>query len=212
MISLPVIIIGANAFGIEVADILQKSKVIVYGFLDEDPKKKDQMIGEIPVLGSPEDADYWNLIGPKCHAFVAIENPKARKTIIEDLIEDRKTAPINVIHPSAIVAETECLSYGVFVGPACIIQPKSRLDEHVILRAGAIVETAAQIGAYAQIGAGALIGKEAQIENNAFIGDRACVVAGLKIGKGASVGAGSVCIENVTASQRVFGNPAKAIS
>ena len=55
MTSLPVIIIGINPFALEVAHIFQKNDVVVYGFLDDDIKKKDTMIGEIPVLGTTED-------------------------------------------------------------------------------------------------------------------------------------------------------------
>jgi hypothetical protein len=49
MTSLPVIIIGVNPFGLEVAHIFEKNDVVIYGFLDDDPKKKDTSIGEIPV-------------------------------------------------------------------------------------------------------------------------------------------------------------------
>ncbi|MEY3646928.1 MAG: UDP-3-O-acylglucosamine N-acyltransferase, partial [Bacteroidota bacterium] len=41
MTSLPVIIIGVNPFALEVAHIFQKNEVVVYGFLDDDLKKKD---------------------------------------------------------------------------------------------------------------------------------------------------------------------------
>ena len=54
MTSLPVIIIGVNPFAIEVAHILQINNVIIYGFLDDDPKKQGTEIGEIPVLGNTE--------------------------------------------------------------------------------------------------------------------------------------------------------------
>ncbi len=193
MTSLPVIIIGVNPFALEVAHIFQKNEVVVYGFLDDDIKKKDTMIGEIPVLGTTEDDAYWGLIGKSCSVFVALENPTERKKMIELIEEDRGTKPVHAIHPSAQIADVKSLAYGLFIGASSIISPESKLGDHVI------------------IGAGSVIGKEAQIDKNAFVGIHSTIVGSVKIGKGATVGAGSVVIENIPASKRAFGNPAKIL-
>jgi sugar O-acyltransferase (sialic acid O-acetyltransferase NeuD family) len=211
MISLPVIIIGVNPFALEVADVFQKNKVVIYGFLDDDVKKKDTFIGEIPVLGTTEDEQFWSLIGKNCNVFVALENPVERKKMIENIIDDRKTKPTNAIHPNAQVADINSLSYGIFLGNSAIIQPATKIGDHCIIGAGAIIETGASIEDYAQIGSGTVIGKEAKVENNAFIGINSTVVGSIKIGKSASVGAGSVVIENIPNSKRAFGNPAKIV-
>ncbi len=211
MTSLPVIIIGVNPFALEVAHIFQKNEVVVYGFLDDDIKKKDTMIGEIPVLGTTEDDAYWGLIGKSCSVFVALENPTERKKMIELIEEDRGTKPVHAIHPSAQIADVKSLAYGLFIGASAIISTESKLGDHVIIGAGSIVETGAIIESYVQIGAGSVIGKEAQIDKNAFVGIHSTIVGSVKIGKGATVGAGSVVIENIPASKRAFGNPAKIL-
>jgi len=43
------------------------------------------------------------------------------------------------------------------------------------------------------------------------LGIHSTIVGSVKIGKSATVGAGSVVIENIAASKRVFGNPAKPL-
>lgn len=211
MTSLPVIIIGVNPFALEVASIFQKNEVVIYGFLDDDPKKKDTQIGEIPVLGSTEDESYWSLIGKNCGVFVAIENPTERKKMIETIMEDRQVKPVNAIHPSAIISDVKNLAYGVYVGAGAIIQPEAKLADHCIVGAGVIVETGVLIEEYVHIGAGSVIGKECKLDTNCYIGIQSTIVGSIKIGKGATVGAGSVVIEPVSASKRVFGNPAKLI-
>jgi sugar O-acyltransferase (sialic acid O-acetyltransferase NeuD family) len=211
MTSLPVIIIGVNPFGLEVAHIFQKNDVVVYGFLDDDPKKKDTSIGEIPVLGTADDESYFKLIGKNCGVFVALENPTERKKMIELILDEREVKPVNAIHPSANIADVKSLAYGVFIGSGAQILPETKLGDHVIIGSGAIVETGAQIADFASIGAGSVIGKEAIIENNAYVGIHSTIVGSVKVGKSATVGAGSVVIENVGASKRVFGNPAKAL-
>ncbi len=211
MTSLPVIIIGVNPFGLEVAHIFEKNEVVVYGFLDDDPKKKDTSIGEIPVLGTADDESYFKLIGKNCGVFVALENPIERKKMIELILEEREVKPVNAIHPSANIADVKSLSYGVFIGSGAQILPETKLGDHVIIGSGTIIETGAQINDFASIGAGSVVGKEAIIENNAYVGIHSTIVGSVKVGKSATVGAGSVVIENVAASKRVFGNPAKPL-
>ena len=211
MTSLPVIIIGVNPFGLEAAHIFQKNDVVIYGFLDDDPKKKDTSIGEIPVLGTADDESYFKLIGKNCGVFVALENPVERKKMIELILEEREVKPVNAIHPTANIADVKSLAYGIFIGSGAQILPETKLGDHVIIGSGAIVETGAQIADFASIGAGSVIGKEAIIENNAYVGIHSTIVGSVKVGKSATVGAGSVVIENVAASKRVFGNPAKAL-
>lgn len=208
MTSLPVIIIGATSFGIEVANICELNNVVVYGFLDNDPKKKDLMIGEIPVLGTTENEEYWNLIGKTCNVFVALENAKEREAMIETIVEDRKTQPTNITHPSAEIAQAKSLSYGNFIGANAVIETEVKLGEHVIIGSGAIVQSGAQVDQFAQINARAVVGKEVKIGYQSFIGDGAIILSGIEIGKNAAVGVGSVVIKNVENKKQVFGNPA----
>lgn len=49
------------------------------------------------------------------------------------------------------------------------------------------------------------------IEDDAFIGSGVIIIAGIKVGKGASVEAGSVGVEDVPAKGRVFGSPAEKV-
>lgn len=211
MTSLPVIIIGVNPFALEVAHIFEKNNVVIYGFLDDDPKKKDTSVGEIPVLGNTEDDTFWSLIGKNCNVFVALDNPVERRKMIETIIEDRKVKPVNAIHPSAQISDSKNLGYGAYIGAGSIISPEAKIGESCIIGAGVIVETGAILDDYSQIGSGTVVGKEAKIDSNVFVGINSTIVGSVKIGKSATVGAGSVVIENVPISKRVFGNPAKIL-
>ena len=211
MTSLPVIIIGVNPFAIEVAHILQINNVIIYGFLDDDPKKQGTEIGEIPVLGNTEENTYWDLIGKTCGVFVALENPIERKKMIETIEEDRKTKPVNAIHPNALIANVKSLSSGIYIGAGSIISPETKISDNVIIGPGVTLETGVIIEEFSQIGAGTTIGKGAKIDKNVFVGIGSTIVGSLTIGKGSTIGAGSVVIENIPAGKRVFGNPAKIL-
>ncbi len=211
MTSLPVLIIGVNPFALEIAHIFQKNEVVVYGFLDDDPKKQGTEIGEIPVLGTTDNSDYWNLIGKSCGVFVALENPVERKNMIELIEEERKTKPVNAIHPSAQIAHVKSLSYGIYIGAGAILSPEVKIADHAMIGPGVILETGVKIEEYVQVGAGSVIGKEAKLDKNSFVGIHCTVVGSVVVGKSSTIGAGSVVIENVPPSKRVFGNPAKIL-
>lgn len=69
----------------------------------------------------------------------------------------------------------------------------------------------AQIGSNVMIAANATIGGSAIIEDEAFIGCNAFIKQHIKIGKGATVGAGSVVLKDIPPHAIVAGVPAKPI-
>ena len=133
MTSLPVIIIGVNPFAIEVAHIFQLNHVIIYGFLDDDTKKQGTEIGEIPVLGTTEDNTYWDLIGKTCGVFVALENPIERKKMIETIEEDRKTKPVNAIHPNAYSLMLRVYLMAFISAPDLLFRRKQKFQTMLLL-------------------------------------------------------------------------------
>ncbi len=207
----PVIIIGANGLGAVALDIFKRNNVVVYGFLDENTQLHQTEIDEVLVLGSPDDEGYTKLIGKKCEAFVATDEIKLRKNLVEMLNDVRHVQPVNAIHDQALIASTAAIGHGNLIAAGVIINPRATLGNHAILHSKVLIDYDARIGDFVQIGAGSIIGAGVEIEDGAFIGTGVTIVGGVKIGKGARVGAGSVVIESVKARETVFGNPAKKV-
>ncbi|MCS6820256.1 MAG: acetyltransferase [Microscillaceae bacterium] len=207
----PVLILGASPLGELALDIFNSNQIIVYGFLDDNPKLKGTEINFVPVLSDTEDHGYLKLIGKKCEAFVAVDDNKVRKHLIKMLLEKYKYVPINAIHAQAQLAANITLGHGNFINMGVILNTNVQIGSHVILYAGALIDYKARIGDFVQIGARAVIGAEVEIEQDAFIGAGAVLVAGIKVGRNARIGAGSVVIQNVEENSTVFGNPAQAV-
>jgi sugar O-acyltransferase (sialic acid O-acetyltransferase NeuD family) len=207
----PVILFGAGRLGQLALDVFTSNQLIVYGFLDDNSALHQTEIGEVPVLGSSEDDGYLKLIGKKCDAFVAVENQKERKYLVEMLKERRHVAPVNAIHRDASLSAYAEIGHGNLLAAGCRVGAFSKMGSGCILYPNAVIETGAVLGDEVSIGAGACIGAGAEIGNGAFIGAGVTIPEGIKIGKNASVGAGSVVLTDVAAGSRVFGFPAQPV-
>jgi sugar O-acyltransferase (sialic acid O-acetyltransferase NeuD family) len=207
----PVLIFGAGDIGVQALDIFRRNHVLVYGLLDDKKELHGHEFGEVSVLGDTDDVSFVNIVGEKCEAFVAIGEKSVRERLVETLIEDRKTMPVNAIHDTAVVSEMAEIGHGNLVAARVTIGPKSKVGNHCLVQAAAILDTWVQVGDFVTVGTGAIINDRVKIGDGAFIGSGAIIVAGIEIGKNARIGAGSVVIENVPAKATYFGNPAKKV-
>ena len=207
----PVLILGAGKLGRLALDIFSGNNVLVYGFLDENKDLHNTEISEVLVLGDIHDESYLGIIGNKTEAFVAIEHKTAKEKIVKQLLEQKKTMPVNAVHLRAVVSEDAEVGHGILVAAGAVVNPGARIGNHSVIHSGAVIDTAAVIGEYVEIGAGAVINADAEVGKGAFIGSGAVIVSGIKIGKNARIGAGSVVIEDIKEGKTVFGNPATGI-
>lgn len=207
----PVIIFGAKGIAQPALEIFNSNEVIVYGFLDEDEKTYNTEINTVSVLGHPEDDGFLKLIGQKAEAFVAIDDSKYRKFIVEMLNERRKVQPVNAIHKTAYISTDASIGHGNFINAKVTIGTAAELGSHCIIHTGAIIDHGVKMADFVQVGAGAVINAEATIEEGAFIGAGAIIVGGVTVGKNARIGAGSVVISTVSNGETIFGNPAAKI-
>lgn len=204
----PVLIIGTGRIGKLALDIFNKNNVLVYGFLSDDKNLLQKELGDVVVLGTTEDNNFIDIIGKKTEVFVAEDTVRIKQKLIKQILESRKTMPVNCIHNQASVSEEAEIGHGIMIGANATVAPFSKIGNHSIIHSGAHIDVDANIGDFAEIGTGAIINQGVVVEEGAFVGSGAVVVAGIKIGKNARVGAGSVVIANVDSKKTVFGNPA----
>ena len=179
--------------------------------MDEDEALYGTEINKVPILGHTEDDGFLKLIGKKTEAFVAVDDSKYRKFLVEMLHERRKVQPVNAIHQRAYISTDAEIGHGNFINAQVTVGAGAKVGSHCIFHTGAIIDHQAKIEDFVQIGAGSIINAEVNIEEGAFIGSGVTIVAGVTIGKGARVGAGSVVISSVGKNETVFGNPAAKV-
>jgi sugar O-acyltransferase (sialic acid O-acetyltransferase NeuD family) len=204
----PVIILGAKGIAHPALEIFNSNNVLVYGFLEEEERLHGTEINTVSVLGNPEDEEFLKLIGEKTEAFVAVDDSKYRKFLVELLHDRRKVQPINAIHKTSYISTDAIIGHGNFVNARVNIGAGTSVGSHCIFHSGAIIDHNVTIGDYVQVGAGSVVNADCVIEEGAFIGSGVTIVSGVTVGKNARIGAGSVVIATVGKNDTVFGNPA----
>ncbi|EPR65820.1 acetyltransferase [Cyclobacterium qasimii] len=207
----PIIIFGAKGIAHPALEIFNSHDIVVYGFLDDDATLHQKEINNISILGKLEDDGFLKLIGSKCDAFVAVDDPKYRETLVKLLNKRRKVQPVNALHRLSYISTDAGIGHGNFINAKVTIGAGAEIGNHCILHTNATIEHQATLGDFVQVGAGAVINSNVAVENGVFIGSGVTVVSGVKIGKNARIGAGSVVIADVEENQTVFGNPAQVI-
>ena len=118
-------------------------------------------------------------------------------------------APVNVVHPSAVVSPGARIGRGVQVLAAAVVNVGAELGDNVIVNSGAIIDQGCRIGGFSHIGPGAVVCGGAGVGELASICAGAVLREGVMIGAEALVAGGAVVLGDVGPGVRVAGVPAK---
>jgi len=204
-------IIGAGGFGREVLgwaiqSAAFKKEWVIGGFLD-DGRVPGESIHGVKVLSSVED----HKVSDDDLFICAIGDPQIKRKVCEVII-DKGGMFTNIIHPSVTMGQNVKLGTGII------------LCANVVLTCDLVIEDFVAINNTSNVGHDAIVGKWSTIsphcdvtggvvlEEGVFLGSNVTILPKVKVGKYATVGAGSVVIKNVKPHTTVFGIPARIIS
>lgn len=202
-----ILIIGAGGHAKVAFDVIRSSsEYTVVGFIDDDPKKKEQEFCGLPILGSVSDL----VNEPKNYAdeiFIAIGDNKIRERIFIELKDQYKI--INAIHSSAIISETVSMGRGILIVAGVIINYDSQIGDGVIVNTGATIDHDNTIGDFVHIAPGVNLAGTVKIGKYSMVGIGSAIIENITIGENTTIGGGSVVIDDIPDNCIAFGNPAK---
>ncbi|MDY4789568.1 MAG: acetyltransferase [Bacteroidales bacterium] len=204
------VIIGASGFGREIYDLATdcyKDSISfkVKGFIGNDPVNINPE-NYPPYLGTIEDY----IVQDRDVFFCAIGNTMIRKKCVNQILE-KGGEFINIISPSAYVSPMAKLGIGIGIKFNSVISPDAEIGDFTFIQSGSVIGHDVRIGSFCQINAISFFAGCCVVEDNVCINAGARLVQNVKIGKGATVGIGSIVLRNVKPNTTVFGMPAKIL-
>ena len=204
-----VVIIGAGGHAKVIADIIQKSGDIVYGFLDDNLEIGTVIANneELKVIGNLNTRFSLSKTQDNIEFIIAIGDNKIRKSIAEK--DSDKIKYYTAIHPSAIIGIDVRIEEGTVIMPQVCINASARIGKHCIINTGAIVEHDNEVQDYVHISPNATLCGTVKIGSLTHIGAGATIKNNTSITSNCKIGAGAVVVKNIEEVGTYIGVPVR---
>lgn len=201
-----ILIFGAGGHGRVILDILLSDNQEVFGFIDEEEKKKGLEIRSLKVWGD------WNYLKKNENFKIAlgIGDNEIRASIYER-VKHMGFDVVTAIHPKAIVSKDVTIGEGVVIMPGAVINPGTVIETGVVVNTGATVDHDCYLRKFCQIWPGANLAGSVEVGEFSYVGTGAAVIKNIRIGRDVIVGAGAVVIKDIPDRIVVAGMPARKI-
>ena len=205
------VVIGAGGHAKTAVDILVRNGVQIAGVTDV-PDRAGTSFQGYPILGGDDRlADiYASGVHAAAMGIGHVGNPQIRNAIYERVGETGFLF-LNLVHPSAVLAETVCCGDGNLFAANSVVNAGARIGSLCIVNTAAVIEHDADIADGVHIAPHAVVLGEAAIGRNTFVGAGSVVLQGVSIGSNCLVGAGSVVLHDVEDDCVVIGNPGRIL-
>lgn len=198
------VIVGASAFGRQIAEYVQDAGHTVEGFVD-DNTAVDLPHG-MPLLGTTEELQ----ASESGRFLIAVAEPRTRKAIAARLAA-RGAQPGSFAHPTAFVSTTASIGAGTVICPFAHVGLEAQVGEHVLVNSYAFVGHHATLGPYSALMGFACVNGGGTLGEGVYVGTHASINPNRKIGEWAKVASGSIVYKDMGERVLITGNPAEAL-
>lgn len=167
--------------------------------------------GDVPLVIGREGFAAWRQAHPASYGFVvAIGGARgAVRCELQTWLESEGLVSLSAIHRTAFVAADAKIAAGCQVLATSAVCVGVELGRQTIINTGATVDHECRLGEGVHLAPGVHVAGCVEIEDHAFIGVGASILPRVRIGRGATVGAGAVVTTDVPAGATVVGVPAR---
>jgi acetyltransferase-like isoleucine patch superfamily enzyme len=163
------VIVGAGGLGKEIACLVNSlTDFYVQGFYDDGLSKGEFVLGKYEVIGNIQSLLE---IQTDVSVVIAFGNPRTRKKFWDALQENVNINFPNLIHPSALIMNTERIQWGkgVIVFPLAVLTSDLSIGNDVVVHTGASVHHDVSVGDHSVIMPGARLVMSEQFGEASFV-------------------------------------------
>ena len=203
------VIIGAGTYGEVYLAYLQEAGIDVVGFLDDDPKYKNQLVRGIPVLGPTSSLNTLKDTDKIGAVYCPLGNNKLRVRFMSEARKLGYETP-NYIHPSVIISPNVSIGEGVYILLGTTIMPHTIIKDFVMISMGVHLAHHCVMDEGVFLSTGCNFGASIHAKKFAYCGISSTIMTGIhELGEDCLIGAGAVVIHDVPDRAVVAGVPAK---
>jgi UDP-3-O-[3-hydroxymyristoyl] glucosamine N-acyltransferase len=165
----PLVIVGAGGLGKEIACLVNSlTDFYVLGFYDDGLSKGELVLGKYEVIGNIQSLKETQ---SEVYVVIAFGNPKTRKKCWDALQDNVNIHFPNLIHPSALMMNTERiqLGKGVIVFPLAVLTTDLSIGNNLVVHTGASVHHDVLVGDHSVIMPGARLVMSEQLGEATFV-------------------------------------------
>jgi sugar O-acyltransferase (sialic acid O-acetyltransferase NeuD family) len=205
----PLVIVGTGGHGREVMDIVEavnarRPTFDLLGFVDDRLDNDALVQARGSRIIGPIDA----LRSSRAAYVIGIGSGEVRKRIDEQLTRWGLEAA-TLVHPHATLGSLVVLGAGVVVASGAQLTTNITLGRHAHVNVRASVSHDCRLADYVTVSPGATVSGTVTIEEGALLGAGCTVLQGRTIGSWSTVGAGAVVVDDVAPGVVAVGVPAR---
>lgn len=203
------IIVGGGGFGREVLnwalDCHEAGRLpALGGFIDD---QRDAMEGfDVPRLGTIRDYTPQS----RDRFVVALGKPSDKRAIVE-MLKDKGAQFATLVHPTAALTRSASLGEGVILTPFTMVNPSAIAERFVTIISFSGLGHDARAGEFSTISSHVDVTGHAVLGRDVFVASGARILPGVKVGDGATIGAGAIVMRRVRPGATVYAEPAKLL-
>jgi len=199
---LELVVIGAGGHAKVVVDTCRAAGWTVLGTADANPNRT---VSDLPHLGPPEKLR----VGSGVRAVIAVGSNTARRNIALRL--EGCLNWTSIVHPAATVSPRARVEEGVVIFAGAVVQTDTVVGRHAILNTGCRVDHDNNVGAFCHVAPGAVLAGAVTLGEGVFVGAGAVVVPNLTLGEWGTIGAGATVVRDTGPALTYAGIPAKPL-
>ena len=193
---LPVIILGTGGHAKVVASVLTLSNYKILGLISPDSVKGSECFG-IKVLGDDDALDFYSSKDIMLANGIGSLPGKNLRWKLAKKFRDKGYEFVNVIHPSAIIADGVQFGDGVQVMAGSIIQPGTSIGQDTIINTSSNIDHDCEISKNCHLSPSVTLSGGVKINNGTHLGTGTVVIQNIMIGSACIVAAGSVIYNDI---------------